>query len=175
MGITHREHAAHGPDVVGRPRSPAAPSAAPPKADPLLSLRLRRVLVPPRATRAIAAVLAPLFHPAVMAVALACLIAADVWLLRGTELAPALAATLQTPPILLGLIAVLVGSTLFHEFGHAAACRYGGAAPGAIGMGLYVVYPAFYTDVTQSYRLNRAGRLRTDLGGVYFNGSSASA
>ena len=169
MGIAHREHTAPGPDVVGA-SAPSGPAANPPTADPLLSLRLRRVLVPPRATRVIAAVLAPLFHPAVMAVALACLIAADVWLLRRTELAPALAATVQTPPILLGLIAVLIGSTLFHEFGHAAACRYGGAAPGAIGMGLYVVYPAFYTDVTQSYRLNRAGRLRTDLGGVYFNG-----
>ncbi len=27
----------------------------------------------------------------------------------------------------------------------------------------------FYTDVTDSYRLDRRGRLRTDLGGVYFN------
>lgn len=29
--------------------------------------------------------------------------------------------------------------------------------------------PAFYTDVTDAYRLGRGGRLRTDLGGVYFN------
>ena len=29
--------------------------------------------------------------------------------------------------------------------------------------------PAFYTNVTDAYRLNRAGRLRTDLGGIYFN------
>jgi putative peptide zinc metalloprotease protein len=57
----------------------------------------------------------------------------------------------------------------FHEFGHAAAARYGGATPGAMGAGLYVLWPAFYTDVTDSYRLGRAGRIRTDLGGVYFN------
>jgi hypothetical protein len=31
------------------------------------------------------------------------------------------------------------------------------------------VWPSLYTDVTDAYRLNRAGRLRTDLGGVYFN------
>jgi putative peptide zinc metalloprotease protein len=31
------------------------------------------------------------------------------------------------------------------------------------------LFPAFYTDVTQSYRLGRSGRLRTDLGGLYFN------
>ena len=34
-----------------------------------------------------------------------------------------------------------------------------------MGAGLYLVWPAFYTDVTDSYRLGRAGRLRTDLGG----------
>ena len=38
-----------------------------------------------------------------------------------------------------------------------------------MGVGLYLVWPAFYTDVTDSYRLDRAGRLRTDLGGLYFN------
>jgi putative peptide zinc metalloprotease protein len=60
-------------------------------------------------------------------------------------------------------------SAAFHEFGHAAACRYGGATPGAMGVGLYLVWPAFYTDVDDSYRLGRAGRLRVDLGGLYFN------
>ena len=38
-----------------------------------------------------------------------------------------------------------------------------------IGVGLYLVWPAFFTNVTDSYRLSRAGRLRTDLGGLYFN------
>src|SRR3954469_17486040 len=38
-----------------------------------------------------------------------------------------------------------------------------------MGVGIYVVWPAFYTDITDSYRLGRGGRLRTDLGGVYFN------
>ena len=38
-----------------------------------------------------------------------------------------------------------------------------------MGAGLYLVWPAFYTDVTDSYRLDRRGRLRVDLGGLYFN------
>ena len=37
------------------------------------------------------------------------------------------------------------------------------------GLGLYIVWPAFYTDVTDSYRLPRRDRLRVDLGGLYFN------
>ena len=67
------------------------------------------------------------------------------------------------------MFAVSVLSAGFHEFGHAAAARYSGAQPGVIGAGLYLVWPAFYTDVTDSYRLGRAGRIRTDLGGLYFN------
>jgi putative peptide zinc metalloprotease protein len=39
-----------------------------------------------------------------------------------------------------------------------------------MGCGIYVVWPVFYTDITDSYRLGRGGRLRTDLGGIYFNG-----
>ena len=38
-----------------------------------------------------------------------------------------------------------------------------------MGIGVYLIWPVFYTDVTDSYRLDRRGRLRTDLGGVYFN------
>ena len=64
----------------------------------------------------------------------------------------------------------MIVATLLHELGHASACRYGGARPGVMGVGLYLVWPAFYCDVTDAYRLDRRGRLRTDLGGVYFNG-----
>ena len=67
------------------------------------------------------------------------------------------------------MYAILTAAALVHEVGHATACRYGGAEPGAIGVGLYIVFPAFYTDVTDSYRLGRGGRVRTDLGGLYFN------
>src|SRR3712207_6475633 len=38
-----------------------------------------------------------------------------------------------------------------------------------MGVGLYLIYPAFYTDVTDNYRLPRWSRVRTDLGGFYFN------
>ena len=67
------------------------------------------------------------------------------------------------------MLGSVVVATAFHELGHASACRYGGARPGVMGVGVYLVWPAFYCDVTDAYRLNRAGRLRTDLGGVYFN------
>jgi putative peptide zinc metalloprotease protein len=60
-------------------------------------------------------------------------------------------------------------ASAFHELGHATASYYGGADPGVIGVGVYLVWPAFYCDLTDSYRLTRLGRLRADLGGIYFN------
>lgn len=61
-----------------------------------------------------------------------------------------------------GLLAV------FHEFGHASACAYYGASPGEIGIGLYLRYPVFYSDVTDAWRLPRAQRAMVDFGGIYF-------
>jgi putative peptide zinc metalloprotease protein len=38
-----------------------------------------------------------------------------------------------------------------------------------MGVGFYLFVPIFYTDVTESYRLGRYARVRTDLGGLYFH------
>jgi len=148
----------------------AAPAPAPASKDPaVLALKLRRTLVPAAGVQPIARLLQPLFSPVVMAAALAGLIASDGWLLRGGRIAPAFRYVLVHPLLLLVVLGLSVLSMLFHECGHAAACRYGGARPGVIGMGVYLIWPAFFTNVTDAYRLGRAGRIRTDLGGVYFN------
>ena len=99
------------------------------------------------------------------------LIAVNIWLL-GTQRTALSRAVRQLPfhPNLFLLVTVLViFSGFFHELGHATATKYGGGSPGVMGVGIYLAWPAFYTDLTDSYRLNRAGRLRSDLGGVYFN------
>jgi putative peptide zinc metalloprotease protein len=44
-----------------------------------------------------------------------------------------------------------------------------------MGAGVYLVWPAFYTNVDDAYRLDRRGRLRVDLGGLYFNALVAVA
>ena len=144
------------------------PHPTPPRR--LLGLRLRVLLLPTGAVRFLAAALTIFFVPVVVVAGLATLAAVDVWLVRTASLEPAMAVVLTEPVTILLLLAILAASVLVHEFGHAAACRYGGGRPGAIGVGLYLVYPAFYTDVTDAQRLGRAARLRTDLGGVYFNG-----
>ncbi|MFH5824776.1 AAA family ATPase [Georgenia sp. AZ-5] len=148
----------------------AAPTAPVPRVNPLLQLHLRVTLLPARVVQRVAALLAPLFWPPVVVAAVVGLVVLDVVLLTsGASLAEGLEQLLATPALLLGTYALLAACALFHETGHAAGCRYGGATPGRIGFGLYLVFPAFFTEVTDSYRLGRAGRLRTDLGGLYFN------
>ena len=95
--------------------------------------------------------------------------AVDYWLFAAHGLGGGLQQVLRNPVDLLIVIGLSVVSAVFHECGHAAGCRYGGARPGVIGVGIYLVWPSFFTNVTDSYRLSRAGRLRTDLGGLYFN------
>jgi putative peptide zinc metalloprotease protein len=145
-----------------------APAAAP-KANPLFALRARATLLPERAANAAGVLLRPLFRWPVVAAVIGSVAAVDYWLFAVHGLGGGLEQILRDPTDLLIVLGLSVVSAMFHECGHAVGCRYGGARPGVIGVGLYLVWPSFFTNVTDSYRLSRAGRLRTDLGGLYFN------
>ncbi len=139
------------------------------KANPLLALRFRWVVSDPAVTRRITAPFAWLFNPLLAVAVVIAFVLVCKWVLFDRGLGFAAHQAFASPGLLLAVFAITLVSAGFHEFGHAAAARYGGATPGAMGAGLYLVWPAFYTDVTDSYRLGRGGRLRTDLGGLYFN------
>ena len=123
----------------------------------------------PAVTRRLTAPFAVLFSPLVVVPVVLAFGAIAGWVLFDQGLAAATAQAFANPALFLAVVVVTVLSAGFHEFGHAAAARYGGSTPGAMGFGIYLFWPAFYTDVTDSYRLGRAGRVRTDLGGLYFN------
>jgi putative peptide zinc metalloprotease protein len=145
------------------------------KANPLLALRFKLVVSNPAVTRRLTAPFAALFHPLIVLTAVAGFALTLWWVAFHKGLASATHQAFYEPGLLLLVFALTLLSAGFHEFGHAAACRYGGATPGAMGVGLYLVWPAFYTEVTDSYRLGRRGRLRVDLGGLYFNAIFAVA
>lgn len=139
------------------------------KVDPLLALKFRAAVVPDRAVRSLTTVFRPLFLPPVVIAAVAALLAVDGWVFFVHGIGQSLRHTIYDPALMLMLIGGVIVATAFHEVGHATACRYGGAEPGVMGVGIYIVWPAFYTDITDAYRLGRWGRLRADLGGMYFN------
>jgi putative peptide zinc metalloprotease protein len=151
------------------------PDHAPVKADPVLSVRLHTMLIPAKSVRILGGLLAPLFGWPVIAVITLALAATDAWLLTNASLPAAFESMITRPDLLLAVGALMALASLFHELGHAAGCHRGGGRPGRIGVGLYLIFPAFYTDVTDAYRLSRRGRLRTDLGGVYFSGIASLA
>ncbi len=139
------------------------------KTDTFLAFRFRLAVLPQRATWFLSGLFAWLFHPVLVLGALGTFVGGEVWLWMTQDTGIALRAVLSSPADVLLVVLLAIASCVFHEMGHGAACRYGGARPGAMGCGIYLVWPAFYTDITDSYRLGRAGRIRADLGGVYFN------
>ena len=140
-----------------------------PRSNPLLGLRLKVAVSDPDRTHRVTAPFATLFHWVLVVPVVAAFCWITWWVLIEEGLAAATHEAFARPGLLLAVLAVTVLSAGFHEFGHAAAARRGGATPGVMGAGVYLIWPAFYTDVTDSYCLGRVGRLRTDLGGLYFN------
>jgi putative peptide zinc metalloprotease protein len=139
------------------------------KPDSLLALQLRKGVISPRMVKALTTVFYPAFFPPVILGALGALAVFDWWLFTQHGVAQGVRQTVMHPTLFLALFGLVVVSAFLHEVGHATGLRYGGGEPGVMGAGVYIAFPAFYTDVTDAYRLSKAGRLRTDLGGVYFN------
>jgi putative peptide zinc metalloprotease protein len=143
------------------------------RSDPLLALRYRAGVIPAELAYRIAGVFQPFFARPAWIALLTAFVAVDAWILTSGNLLHQATAGIQslvrTPALVLLVLVLTIVSGAFHEWGHISACRYGGARPGDVGIGIYIVWPAFYSTVTDSYRLDRAGRLRTDLGGLYFD------
>lgn len=57
-----------------------------------------------------------------------------------------------------------------HEYGHSVAAMSYGGRPGRIGVGIYIIMPVMFSDVTDVWRLERRKRVIVDLGGIYFQG-----
>ncbi|HEY2543766.1 MAG TPA: hypothetical protein VGH92_12035 [Gaiellaceae bacterium] len=148
---------------------------APPRRNPLLALRWKVLVTNPRTTRLLTAPFTILFRPWILWPVVACFIGVLWFVLLHKGVASATAQAFNSPGLLVLVFVLGVLSAGFHELGHAAACRYAGATPGGMGAGLYLVWPAFYTDVTDAYRLPKRDRLRVDLGGIYFNAVIAVA
>ncbi|HMO39102.1 MAG TPA: hypothetical protein PKC76_10245 [Saprospiraceae bacterium] len=68
--------------------------------------------------------------------------------------------------LFIGLLFFL--SVIFHELGHASACKYYNIEHGDIGFAVYFYFPVFYADVSQAWTLERKQRLIIDFGGIYF-------
>jgi putative peptide zinc metalloprotease protein len=150
-------------EETGRPQ--AQDRAATP-----LGVNMRMAMIGPNIIDPVTRVLQYLYTPPMLTLMLVAVIVAHGWLYT-MHLAPVvegLFTVLYDPNLLLVSLLLMLFAAIFHEFGHAAALRYGGGKVRTMGAGLYLMFPVFYTDVTDSYRLGRGARVRTDVGGFYF-------
>src|SRR6202012_4821101 len=89
--------------------------------------------LPERAACAAGTFLRPLFRWPVVAGVIVSVAALDFWIFTTHGLSLAFRQLLNDPVSLLLVAALSLLSGLFHECGHAAGCRYGGARPRRIG------------------------------------------
>lgn len=132
------------------------------KDDNPMGFWFRFPILPERLVARLAAPLGAAFRPRVAAglgAAIVASLVALVWL--------PLPAHLTAAPFWIGYGFLLL-SVLLHELGHASACSHFGARPSDIGVTLYLVYPALYSDVSSAWKLPRRQRVVVDLGGLYF-------
>lgn len=134
-----------------------------------LRINGRMRMLDPGGIDPITKVLQILFTPLILVPVLLVVALAHGWLYFAHGMGDAVRNVLYAPGLILVVLGILFISGVFHEFGHAAALRYGGGRVRGMGAGFYLVYPALYTDTTDAYRLGRWARVRTDLGGFYFH------
>ena len=134
----------------------------------LLTVKVERTLLPKRLVGVLARLLQPAFHPLIIAVVLAAVVAFDAAMIAGRVLGNAVVQVATRPALFLLAIGLVLLGSLFHECGHAAGCRYGGRPRAHRGRLLRGLAGVLHRG-ERFIRLNRTGRIRTDLGGVYFN------
>jgi len=143
--------------------------------DLVLALRCKKVLLPARLVSAISRPLRFLFWGPIVVLVTGLFLGVETYAFASGRLLAGVHRAVDRPSSLLLVVGLMLCSIFVHEMGHASGCRYGGATPGALGVGIYVSTPAFFTDLSDGYRLGRSGRVRGDLGGVYFNAVYAVA
>ena len=65
------------------------------------------------------------------------------------------------------LFIIYIVSAFIHEFGHIAACNRFTKKNGEIGVGIYFLFPVFYSNITPIWTSKKEERIITNLAGVY--------
>lgn len=148
------------------PKGQAQAGAPPEKRKDSFELVFRLPVITAQRARPVTERLMWLFHPAAVVPAVL-LILLTQFVFLGRFFTPLFEVPLGATDLLIYYVLVVV-TAAFHEFGHAAACRRYGCEHGAIGVMLYMIFPAFYVNLSNAWRLSGRQRAVIDAGGIYF-------
>lgn len=130
------------------------------------SLALQTTVIPPAAVDHLTKHFRQCFHrrPAIILSFLS-IAASALWWLHDS---PDIAASFASPAHVTGSVFLILLSLVLHEIGHSSALAYYGERPGRIGFGFYLVFPAFFADVSRAWSLPRYQRAVVDIAGIFF-------
>lgn len=132
-------------------------------------LTFRRTIFKSKTVNKISKLLSNLFHPTIFfTFIIAFVLTITFVLIWNTKVITYdLLYDFRTGNLLLLFLAFLIG--LFHEFGHSSALYYFNEKPREIGIGLYLIFPVFYSSITNAWSVtNKKNRLIINFGGIYF-------
>ena len=102
----------------------------------VLGLRIKKHVLPARSVRATTRVLQHLFHLPIVAVVVGAFVALVIDMVLTGHLSTSVTALINRPQLTLVLLGLVLVSMVFHELGHASACRYVGGDPGGRSAGV---------------------------------------
>jgi putative peptide zinc metalloprotease protein len=123
-------------------------------------------LLPQSAVEKFSNVLKVIFHKHVIAGLLLCIVASDGYFIATATMSVYFGDV--NVYVIPGVLVLLLLSSFIHELGHASACRHFNIRHGGVGFGLYLTFPVFYTDVSETWKLKRKERMLVNIAGVYF-------
>ncbi|MDR2408174.1 MAG: hypothetical protein LBE13_08695 [Bacteroidales bacterium] len=126
-----------------------------------------RDIIPSEKISIVSEKLKKLFFPPIVVIFLICIVILEVLFFVSTDFDYQTLGHIGLFEIT-GILLFYIFSSLFHELGHASACKYFKSIHGNIGFGLYLNFPVFYTDVSGIWKLSRKQRLIINMAGVYF-------
>ena len=159
LGPCRDKHVLVAPDTV-------QPASDQPARPPYLNLMIP--LLSPRIVNALSARLHPLFSRGALIGGLIAIGAAMFAMFVAMQALPNAPALDASGVLAVGGIAAI--GILLHELGHAAAAYRLGARRVSIGVGLYLVIPIAYSELSELWRYPRRSRIVVNCAGVYMQG-----
>ena len=131
------------------------------KARPANYVKFKLPLISSKISGIMATVFKPLFTPAVFWVVLSIMAVAAVYFVFN---GPAINFSGVNYTMVIVLMAITL---LVHELGHIGACRKFNIKHGGIGIGVYIVFPVAYADISSLWTATKKQRIIANLGGVF--------